>query len=104
MRPRGSFGEIAGALTKAAAHHGPGTVRELAARSCVAYSTARYTASRLVDAGALVVVWPGRPAVLDVPESEAEVPAAPAVADEALRLLHLLPAQAGPLSAEPCVE
>lgn len=67
MRPRGSYGEIAGALTAAAERSGPGTVRELAARSRVSYAAARYTASRLVGAGALVVISPGRPAVLDVP-------------------------------------
>jgi len=59
MRPRGSFGEVALALSTAAMQ--PGTVRELALRSCVGYDVARYTASRLVDAGELVVVESGRP-------------------------------------------
>jgi hypothetical protein len=63
MRPRGSYGEVAEALRTAAAQ-APGTVRDLAQRACVGYDVARYTASRLVDAGTLVVQVPQRPAVL----------------------------------------
>lgn len=62
-RPRQSFGPIALAVIEVAAE--PGTVLELAARARVGRSAARYTASRLVDAGVLEVVTPRtRPAVL----------------------------------------
>lgn len=62
-RPRGSYGEIGRAMLDAAGA-GPAPVRELAARAQVGYSAARYTASRLVSAGALRVVDEGRPVVL----------------------------------------
>lgn len=60
MRPRG---EVSEALVRAA-QAGPAPVRELAARAGVGYSVARYTATRLVDRGELVVLHGGRPAVL----------------------------------------
>jgi hypothetical protein len=66
MRPAGSFGELALAL-RAAALESPGTVADLAGRAQVAYSAARYTASRLVERGELVVVAAGRPALLGTP-------------------------------------
>lgn len=66
MRPRGSYGEVALAL-RTAAQSGPAPVRVLAERAQVGYSAARYTASRLVSAGDLVVVDEGRPSVLAVP-------------------------------------
>ncbi len=69
MRPRGSHGEVAMALRKAAADGGPAPVRVLAERAQVGYSTARYTASRLVDAGYLVLLDDARPSVLAVPPS-----------------------------------
>ena len=59
-------GELVLAL-QAAAGAGPGTVRELAHRGLVGLSVARYTASRMVDRGQLVVVDAGRPAVLALP-------------------------------------
>lgn len=62
MRPRGSYGEIARALC---AHAGtPVTVRQMATAACVGFSTAQYTASRLVSAGELVAVRRERPALL----------------------------------------
>lgn len=66
-RPRGSFGDVALAL-RGAARLGPATVRELAERACVGYDAARYTASRLVDRGELVVLdGQVRPVVLASP-------------------------------------
>ena len=59
MRPRG---DLSRALASAAAQ--PGTVVQLAHRSQVSVPAARYTASRMVDRGELVVVHDGRPAVL----------------------------------------
>ena len=66
MRPRGSYGEVASALLEAAGE-GAAPVRQLAERAQVGYAAARYTASRLVDQGALQVREAGRPAVLGVP-------------------------------------
>ena len=66
MRPRGSYGDVAQALLRAA-DAGPGAVRTLAERAQVGYAAARYTASRLVSSGDLVVQSPGRPSVLAVP-------------------------------------
>lgn len=64
MRPRGTYGEVAQALLRAA-DHGPGDVRTLATRAQVGYGAARYTASRLVSVGELVVLdGRSRPAVL----------------------------------------
>lgn len=62
-RPEGSFGTVATALLSAAARE-PGTVVQLAERACVGYGAARYTASRLVSAGALAPRSAGRPVVL----------------------------------------
>ncbi len=59
-------GELVLAL-QAAAGAGPGTVRELAQRGVLGIAAARYTASRMVDRGQLVVVDPSRPAVLALP-------------------------------------
>ena len=59
MRPRGSFGCIAAALCAHA--HEPIEVKALALRAQVGPAHARYTVSRLVDAGELVVVDVGRP-------------------------------------------
>ncbi len=77
-RPEGSFGTVATALLSAAARE-PGTVVQLAERACVGYGAARYTASRLVSAGALAPRSAGRPVVLGA----ACVAAAGAAADEA---------------------
>lgn len=65
MRPRGSYGEIGRALLAAAAV-GPATVAALAERAQVGSSAARVTASRMVERGDLVVLEPGRPAVLAI--------------------------------------
>jgi len=64
-RPRQSFGPVVLALIEAAGEQ-PGTVIELAVRAQVGRSAARYTASRLVDAGVLELLTPPRtrPAVL----------------------------------------
>lgn len=67
-RPTGSFGEIRHALARAASE-APGTVRDIAARAQVAFASARYTASRMLDEGDLEVVVPGRPAVLAARQS-----------------------------------
>ena len=56
-------GEVTRALL-AAAEAGPGTVRELAARACAGRHAARYTCSRMLSRGELMIVTPGRPAIL----------------------------------------
>jgi hypothetical protein len=81
MRP---LGDVALALLDAA-REAPGPVLQLAHRAQVGYSVARYTASRMVDRGDLVVVQPGRPAVLGV--APAQVPAGDDMGD-ALDELH----------------
>lgn len=65
-RPVGAYGPVAKALCDSA-RSSPGAVRDLCARAQVAYAQGRYTASRLVEAGELVVLQPGRPAVLGAP-------------------------------------
>lgn len=65
-RPRGSYGDVALALQRAAAS-GPAPVRVLCERAQVGYAAGRYTASRLVAAGELVPVQPGRPMTLALP-------------------------------------
>lgn len=59
MRPRG---EVAQALERAAQQSG--TVLQFAHRAQVNVPLARYTASRMLSRGELVVVHDGRPAVL----------------------------------------
>lgn len=81
-RPVGAYGPVAKALCDTA-RSSPGAVRELCARAQVAYSRGRYTASRLVEAGELVVLQPGRPAVLGAPVGR--VPGGPRV-DPGLQL------------------
>lgn len=93
MRPRGSYGDVALALRDAASAS-PGTVAELAQRACVGYGAARYTASRLVRAGDLVVVDGGRPAVLSMP------PGGDGLAD-ALGMLERSFWETGPSAVEP---
>lgn len=83
MRPRG---ELSQALVKAAAQ-GPGPVRALAERAQVGYSAARYTASRMVDRGELVVLEAGRPALLGVPSAAPQAPAGEQLANH-LDALH----------------
>jgi hypothetical protein len=74
MRPRGSYGEVTMALVRAAAEHGPGTVRDLAARACVGFGSAERKASVLVQRGDLVVLDGGqRPRMLAVPKAAAAV-------------------------------
>lgn len=63
MRPRGSFGAAALALTSAAAQ-APGTVRDIGARAQVDPHVARYTVSRLLSRGELAALNSGRPTVL----------------------------------------
>lgn len=71
------MGGVAAALLSAASQS-PGTVVQLAQRSCVGYGAARYTASRLVSAGALAPLAPGRPAVLAPPGPQQRQEAPPA--------------------------
>jgi hypothetical protein len=97
MRPRGTFGPVGRALLDAAAA-APGTVNGLAVRACVSYAAARYTASRLVDAGVLVVIDAGRPAVLGPPAPGA----AEGAAGAALVVLQRLPRSAD-RAAEGCL-
>lgn len=68
MRPRG---EIAVALALAA-KIGPGTVADMCRRAQVGMAAGRYTASRMVDRGELVVLEAGRPAVVVSAEVAAE--------------------------------
>lgn len=70
MRPRGEINQA----MASAWQQGPATVTEAAHRACVGLSAARYTASRMVCRGQLVVVHEGRPAVLGVPAHLAEGP------------------------------
>lgn len=72
MRPRGSYGDVALAI-KQAAEIGPGKVRELAQRACVGQAVARYTCSRLVARGELMVIEDRRPAVLAVAPRQADM-------------------------------
>lgn len=60
MRPRG---EISTALALAA-KSGPGTVVDICRRAQVGLAAGRYTVSRMVDRGELVVLEAGRPAVV----------------------------------------
>lgn len=68
MRPRG---EIANALS-AAAKSGPGTVADMCRRAQVGMAAGRYTASRMLDRGELVVLEAGRPAVVVAAEVAAD--------------------------------
>jgi hypothetical protein len=61
-RPVGAVGEVARALLDQAARE-PGTARELSRRACVGDRVGMYTVSRLKNAGLLVQVLDGRPAV-----------------------------------------
>ena len=68
--PRGAgrpAGDVSLALVSAAAQ-APATVRELAQRAGVGYGAARYTATRLVNRGALVALSASRPMVLAAPQ------------------------------------
>jgi hypothetical protein len=66
MRPKG---DICHAMVRAWSQ-GPATVTQAAHRACVGVSAARYTASRMVSRGELVVVEDGRPSVLGLPAAE----------------------------------
>lgn len=69
-----------GLITRALAQawsHGPAPVAVAAQRACVGFGAARYTASRMVARGDLVVVAGGRPLVLGLsPEADPQAPAA----------------------------
>lgn len=89
MRPRG---EIRAALLDAA-RQSPGTSRDFAHRAQVGLHAAYYTTSRMVDAGELVILRPGKPALLAAPSSSSSAalvvqPAAPPSAMESLDALH----------------
>lgn len=68
-RPRGTHGEVRQALVDAWAL-GPAPVREVAVRAQVGLAVARYTASRMAEAGQLAVVIDARPAVLALVDDE----------------------------------
>lgn len=57
----------------AAASHGPGTVRELAQRSCVGYDAARFKVPALVRSGVLTATSDTRPRVYQVQERPTRV-------------------------------
>jgi len=69
MRP---VGDITRAMAKAWSE-GPAPVAVAAQRACVGFQAARYTASRMVARGDLVVLHAGRPAVLALPGTQPEV-------------------------------
>lgn len=71
MRPRGTHGEIARAMLEAARQQPGGTVVQIAQAAQVSVQVARYTASRLIERGHLVVVDDARPAKL-APADSAE--------------------------------
>lgn len=60
-------GSVRQALARAALV--PGTVRHLAARAQVGHAVAKVTASRMVAGGQLLVLLPGRPAVVAAPSA-----------------------------------
>lgn len=70
MRP---IGEVRVALSTAWGE-GPASVKVAAQRGCVGAAAARYTASRMVKSGELVVVKAGKPVVLALAGA---VPASP---------------------------
>lgn len=81
-------GDIALAICSAALQ-GPATVRELAQRAQVGYSNARYTASRLIDRGELVVLdGNARPAVLVAADGGTQDGARGTGVHQALEMLH----------------
>lgn len=84
MRPRG---EINQALATAW-QQGPATVTQAAHRACVGLSVARYTATRMVERGQLVVVEDGRPAVLGVPAATTACAGHWAAGEDAGVVLH----------------
>jgi hypothetical protein len=78
-------GELAEALSLAAAA-GPAPVRTLAERVQVGYTQARYTCSRMISRGELVVLRAQRPWLLALPLPEA--PERPACVLRTLGSLH----------------
>lgn len=87
MRPRG---EIRVALVRAF-DQGPATVNVAAQRACVGHAAARYTASRMVADGELVVLQPGKPALLAVPQGAGAVPGfSYASSGDGLNVVHAL--------------
>lgn len=75
---------------------GPATVPAAAQRACVGLNAARYTASRMLQRGELVVVQGSRPAVLGLPE-QARAAGADSSADDStasyMRVLDILDAR-----------
>jgi len=84
-RPSGSYGDVRAALADAW-RQGPAPVAVAAERACVAWSVARYTASRMAADGQLAVHTPGRPAVLMLAEAPQQAAADPF--DELLRSIR----------------
>lgn len=86
MRPPG---DVRLALERAW-QQGPAPVRVAADLACVGHAAARYTASRMVDSGHLVVVQPGKPAVLALAGSAGacDVQQGPGTFHQALDLLR----------------
>jgi hypothetical protein len=85
MRP---LGDVRLALQEAW-QQGPAQVSVAAERACVGRAVARYTASRMVDSGQLVVVQPGKPAVLAL-ATVVHAAAAPRAASSLNQALDLL--------------
>lgn len=83
-RPGGRpLGELALAMLQAA-QQGPATVKALSWRAQVGYGSARYTASRMLARGMLVVVKQARPAVVGLPGRDAAEPCTPGAELQAL--------------------
>lgn len=86
MRPRGD-------ITRAMAtawQQGPASVPAIAQRACVGLSAARYTASRMLQRGDLVVVQGGRPAVLGLAQDAAPSAKHDPDHDSYMRVLDIL--------------
>lgn len=87
MRPRG---EIRVALVRAF-DQGPATVSAAAQRACVGKAAASYTTSRMVADGELVVLQPGKPALLARPDAGSSVPGfSPVGSGDGLSVVHAL--------------
>ena len=84
MRPRG---EVRLALARAFSQ-GPAEVKVAARRAQVGLATARYTASRMLDAGELVVLRDRRPAVFALAQGDRSAAAPRQTVEQSLDLLR----------------